>query len=205
LTRLRGALVLVAVVTAVLSFGTLSIASQPSTIAPLDPSAFVRIVPPSTAGATKPANEAPQRIVDFSTRNDVVVIERLITPDAPVRVISKAPKPRPAPKASSSGGFGPKVGSSHSVRGIATWFCKTGVSTCTHGYPGGMYAAAGGPLRVGNWRGRHVKVCTSSRCITVKLIDWCACGNGHIIDLYSDAFNRLGSTNQGGLSVTVSW
>jgi hypothetical protein len=195
-------LVVVAVIVAVLSFDTLSIASQPSAVAPLDPTAFVRIVPPSAPAESELADEAPPPIVDFATRRDVVA-ERSATPDAPVRAISKAPKPKPAPKTTS--GAGPKVGSSHSVRGIATWYCKTGVSVCTSGYPGGMYAAAGAPLRVGNWRGRYVKVCTSSRCITVKLIDWCACGNGHIIDLYSDAFSRLGSTNQGGLSVTVSW
>ena len=31
-----------------------------------------------------------------------------------------------------------------------------------------------------------------------RLIDWCACGNGHIIDLYSDAFRRLAPLSSGG-------
>ena len=79
------------------------------------------------------------------------------------------------------------------------------MSVCHHDYPGGMYAAAGGPLRVGDWRGRRVQVCGGGRCIVVTLIDWCACGNGHIIDLYSDAFQRLTPLSSGGLRVKVSW
>ena len=93
----------------------------------------------------------------------------------------------------------------HRATGGASWYCQTGVSACHHSYPGGMYAAAGAPLRVGDWRGRQVRVCAGSDCIWVRLIDWCACGNGHIIDLYSDAFRRLGPLNAGVLRVTVSW
>ncbi len=93
----------------------------------------------------------------------------------------------------------------HHASGTATWYCKTGVSVCRYGYPGGMYAAAGGPLRVGDWRGRRVQVCGGGRCVIVTLIDWCACGNGHIIDLYSDAFQRLTPLSSGGLRVKVSW
>ena len=89
--------------------------------------------------------------------------------------------------------------------GTATWYCKTGVSACHHSYPGGMYAAAGPALRVGAWRGRSVRVCGGGTCITVRLIDWCACGGGHIIDLYSDAFRRLAPLSAGGVHVTVSW
>ena len=107
--------------------------------------------------------------------------------------ISKAP---PQFRASSTG---------HHVTGTATWYCKTGVSICTHGYPGGMYAAAGAELRVGNWRGRVVSVCGNGRCVNVKLIDWCACGSGGVIDLYSDAFSRLTPLSSGTLSVRVSW
>jgi hypothetical protein len=89
--------------------------------------------------------------------------------------------------------------------GSATWYCKTGVSSCAAGYPGGMYAAAGPALRVGAWRGRVVRVCGGGACILVKLIDWCACGGSHVIDLYSDAFRRLAPLSSGALRVTVSW
>jgi rare lipoprotein A (peptidoglycan hydrolase) len=68
-----------------------------------------------------------------------------------------------------------------------------------------MYAAAGPALRVGAWRGRVVQVCGGGRCIVVTLIDWCACGGNHIIDLYSDAFRRLAPSSTGALPVTVRW
>jgi hypothetical protein len=92
-----------------------------------------------------------------------------------------------------------------SAGGSATWYCRTGTSACASGYPGGMYAAAGPELRVGAWRGRIVRVCGGGDCITVKLIDWCACGGSHVIDLYSDAFRRLAPLSAGALKVTVSW
>ena len=60
-------------------------------------------------------------------------------------------------------------------------------------------------LRVGDWRGRTVTVCGSGSCVNVKLIDWCACGSGRVIDLYSDAFSRLAPLSSGTLSVRVSW
>ena len=93
----------------------------------------------------------------------------------------------------------------HRVSGSASWYCLTGVSACHQSYPGGMYAAAGPELRVGAWRGRQVRVCAGTDCIWVRLIDWCACGGSHVIDLYSDAFKRLGPLNAGTLRVTVSW
>ena len=93
----------------------------------------------------------------------------------------------------------------HRAGGSATWYCKGGTSACAAGYPGGMYAAAGPELRVGAWRGRVVRVCGSGACILVKLIDWCACGGSHVIDLYSDAFRRLAPLSSGAVKVTVSW
>jgi hypothetical protein len=91
------------------------------------------------------------------------------------------------------------------ARGPATWYCLQGVSSCHHAAGGGMYAAAGAALRVGDWRGRVVTVCTSSRCVTVKLIDWCACGDGRVIDLYGDAFRRLSPLSEGVIRVAVRW
>jgi rare lipoprotein A (peptidoglycan hydrolase) len=99
----------------------------------------------------------------------------------------------------------PRPKPSHSVRGTASWYCKAGVSVCHNAYPGGLYAAAGPALRVGDWRGRTVTVCGSGNCVNVKLIDWCACGSGRVIDLYSDAFRQLAPLSSGTLSVRVSW
>ena len=99
----------------------------------------------------------------------------------------------------------PPANPSHSVRGTASWYCQAGVSACHADYPGGMYAAAGPALRVGNWRGRTVTVCGSGSCVNVKLIDWCACGSGRVIDLYSDAFRQLEPLSSGTVSVRVTW
>lgn len=49
-----------------------------------------------------------------------------------------------------------------------------------------------------------MKVCGNGNCVTVTLIDWCACGGNRIIDLYSDAFRRLAPLSQGTIKVSVS-
>ena len=90
-----------------------------------------------------------------------------------------------------------------SVSGKASWYCGGG-SRCTRGYPGGLYAAAGPALRTGDWRGRRVTVCSSGRCVKVKLIDFCACPS-RVIDLYRDAFARLAAPSRGVIRVSVSW
>lgn len=114
-----------------------------------------------------------------------------------VRVVKAKPKAT-SMRATSSG---------HSVSVTATWYCKAGVSVCHYKYPDragviDMYAAAGSRLRIGNWRGRVVRVCDSNSCITVKLVDWCGCPG---IDLYWDAFHKLDPNNGGENSVRVSW
>ena len=91
------------------------------------------------------------------------------------------------------------------ARGNATWYCLSGVSSCHRDYGGGLYAAAGPALRVGDWRGRTVTVCTGSRCVTVQLVDWCACPGGRVIDLYSAAFRRLAPLSEGEIRVAVRW
>lgn len=92
-----------------------------------------------------------------------------------------------------------------SAQGSATWYCKAGVSPCHSNYLSGYYAAAGPALRVGDWRGRVVRVCGNGSCVNVRLIDWCACSGSHIIDLYSDAFQRLAPLSAGAVRVTVRW
>ncbi|HEV8402456.1 MAG TPA: RlpA-like double-psi beta-barrel domain-containing protein [Candidatus Limnocylindrales bacterium] len=135
-------------------------------------------------------------------------------PGDPIADFTRATAPRttrPTPRATAIARVLARVqqfrasSTGHSRSGPATWYCKTGSSPCASGYPGGMYAAAGPGLRIGAWRGRVVRVCGGGSCITVKLIDWCACGNGHLIDLYSDAFRRLAPLSSGAIHVTVSW
>ena len=95
------------------------------------------------------------------------------------------------------------------LRGRASWYCLPGVSACMAVHPtGGMYAAAGPSLRsaIGpNWRGQTVRVCSGGSCVSVVLADWCACGAGYAIDLYSDAFRQLGPLSAGVIPVTVHW
>ena len=98
---------------------------------------------------------------------------------------------------------------STAVVGRASWYCSS-TSTCTRGYRvSGLYAAAGAALRVGDWRGRLVRVCLvgvdRGDCVTVRLVDWCACGSGRVIDLYRAAFARLASPSRGVLRVSVTW
>ncbi len=132
--------------------------------------------------------------------------------DAPAigdfRGISRSIEPRPQPNievAPRVSVVGPVVGRTHRVGGTSSWYCQTGVSSCHRDYAGGMYAAAGPALRVGDWRGRYVRVCSGGNCVIVQLIDWCACGSGPEIDLYSDAFRRLSPLSEGTIGVTITW
>jgi hypothetical protein len=56
------------------------------------------------------------------------------------------------------------------------------------------------------WRGTQVRVC-AERCVTVRLTDWCACGERHgvptVVDLSDDAFRRLAPLPVGVLRVRV--
>ena len=190
-----------------LTAATASTARPPATPSSLDPGGFRPVVvADSVAGTPAPspsidygAPASPVQIGDFQEQQRS--FEPRADADQPVRaesLLKATPKPKPAPASGGDGG-------GHSVRGTASWYCKTGVSVCHHAYPGGLYAAAGPALRVGSWRGRTVTVCGSGNCVNVKLIDWCACGSGRVIDLYSDAFSRLAPTSAGTLSVRVSW
>jgi rare lipoprotein A (RlpA)-like double-psi beta-barrel protein len=200
--RFVAAGIVVAMVT--LSAASLSSATGPNPPAPLDQAAFELIagsdlahtaaIFPEPAASRGPAPliaDFANPVRSFAARPEprLVVAPRVVT-------TAKA-KPRPAFQAAADG----------TVRasGPASWYCKAGVSICHHSYPGGMYAAAGPKLRVGNWRGRVVQVCGNGSCVSVKLIDWCACGGGRVIDLYSDAFRRLAPLSKGTVRVTVSW
>jgi hypothetical protein len=125
------------------------------------------------------------------------------TPSASIApTVAPTPTPRPRPTAT----LPPRT--SHLLIGLATWYCLPGVSACMAIHPtGGMYAAAGPALRAAlgsHWRGRVVTVC-GSRCVRVTLADWCACGGGHTIDLYSDAFRQIAPLSSGVVGVVIRW
>jgi rare lipoprotein A (peptidoglycan hydrolase) len=200
-TRPLGAAAALALAVVVSLFGTsLSVGRQPVPIESIDPDAFTVIVPVAPPGSAAPADAPVPPISDF--RDEASLLSRVTTgvPLAPVHVVRSRPKPAAAATTAVA-----SVGSGHRVGGLATWYCLPGVSACTSGHQGGLYAAAGSEIRIGNWRGRTVKVCGNGNCIYVKLIDWCACGGSRIIDLYHDAFSRLASPSRGGVAVTVSW
>lgn len=147
-------------------------------------------------------------------------------PEAMVRPVVMRPTTRPMTVAPTAIKVRPvRLRASAGVRGIATYYCNAthaGLkpSRCMTVHPDtgsyDAYAAAGPALRValgGNagsacpcpWRNRVVTVTSASGdTVRVKLADWCACGGGHVIDLYGDPFWALeakGKVNP----VTVSW
>ena len=151
--------------------------------------------PPPVIDVDAPA--AQSRIADFQEQDRS--FEPRAKPDQPVlaeSLLKPTPKPKPKPT--------PPPNPKHSVGGRAAWYCNNG-SGCPAGYSGGMYAAAGPALRVGNWRGRTVTVCGSGNCINVKLVDWCACGGARVIDLFGGAFQQLAPLSTGTVAVRVSW
>ena len=129
-----------------------------------------------------------------------------VSSDAPLGGIGAVPS-SDVPGASEgtvSGLDAPLPDTATEVVGTASWFCGGG-SACTRGVPPGSYAAAAGPaLRVGDWRGRIVKVCAGSRCVRVALRDWCQCPR-RVIDLYRLPFSKLASPSRGVIRVSVTW
>lgn len=70
--------------------------------------------------------------------------------------------------------------------------------------PDGLYAAAGPALRVGDWRGRRVRVWYGSDWVDVTLNDSCWCpAPDRIIDLSDEAFASLAPLWRGVIDVTV--
>lgn len=91
----------------------------------------------------------------------------------------------------------PVDAASGSVTGKATWYVW---------HPG--QAAAGPALRAAlgkNWRGAYVRACTATRCVRVRLTDWCACPGGRVIDLDVRAFATLAAPSRGVIRVKVRW
>ena len=149
------------------------------------------VSPPSIASVEA---ETPVQIGDFKEEQD-----RTFAPRANPKQAARAesvlkPTPRPTPPPNPT----------HNVGGRAAWYCQNG-SGCPAGYSGGLYAAAGAALRVGNWRGRTVSVCGAGNCVNVTLVDWCACGGSRVIDLFGDAYRRVAPLSTGTVAVRVTW
>lgn len=82
------------------------------------------------------------------------------------------------------------------LRGTATWY-GTG--------PGAGEAAAGSELRRAlgrHWRGTIVRVC-ATRCVRVRLSDWCGCPGPRVVDLAVADFRRLAPLSRGVVRVRV--
>lgn len=136
----------------------------------------------------------------------VIIRDPLPEQSLTARPVPKIPKPdvivkvKPTPKPVINQPKNTTTG--NSLRGTASWYCLSGVSRCTVGYPGGYYAAIRRDLL--ELRGDTVLVC-ASRCVRVKIID-CNCGpDANLIDLYWDAFNAIGNPSLGRMKVTISW
>ena len=149
---------------------------------------------PSSASTDAPTSPTPRALPSMVASPTPPPPTPSPTPSRTPRTEAPATQPREIPPRPRS-----------SVAGTATWYCLPGTSRCTNTHNGGLYAAAGSELRIGDWRGRRVRVCHGDQCVTVTLIDWCACGGERVIDLYSDAFRRLAPLSRGVIDVKVSW
>jgi rare lipoprotein A (peptidoglycan hydrolase) len=177
--------------------------------APADRSAPLIIDFPATRTAESRPNPVLANVPGSTAQPTVVprpspVVARTRAAPTPTATHRPAPTPKPTPKPTPTPTPTPTP-AGHSVSGRASWYCLTGVSRCSASYPGGMYAAAGPALRVGAWRGRTVRVCAAGTCISVRLIDTCACGGTRVMDLYGDAFRLLTPLSTGTVTVHVRW
>ena len=162
-----------------------------------EPLAFVPVPDPwAPAAASTPQ---PRRALD--RQHDVLGVPPL----PPARPAVSIPPPHLIVVARDSGVPQP---SSHRTSGTASWYCGHG-SACTRGFDASCRCAAAGPsirrLLGADWRGRRVTVAASGRSVRVTLIDWCQCPHGRLLDLYSDAFERLAPLSKGLVKVSVSW
>jgi hypothetical protein len=165
-------------------------------------SAFQPVVLPSPSPATL---AAPAPVVLRPSPNLGPLADLFVATDPPPRAQPDVPEATPfivpAPTPTATPTPKPTVTTTHSISGLASWYCRAGVSPCTSSHPDtsgfNAYAAAGPRLRRAlgsDWRGSIVYV----DGIRVKLIDWCQCYEGQsnekLLDLYYDVFSRVGGT-----------
>jgi len=178
-------------------------AVPPTPRAPIPASEFTPLVIASPR--TDPKSEAT--VQDRSTPppdpGDVVLDQPWpeVRPQLPSQSPRRVPQPKPRTETPRPPRSRPHQGSDGTVRGTATWYCWPAYpSRCTAGYPSnGAYAAAGPELRraLGHWRGRSVYV----NGVRVTLIDWCACGGDHVIDVYHATWLRIPHPS----SAVITW
>jgi len=186
--------------------GLLALAASATTgLEPGDPiaipdSAFERV---SFGSPAPEASAAPERTPDLRALRDPwltapAALPERARPSVPDAKPIVRPVPTPEPPRPAKAADTPTV-SKRSISGLASWYCRAGISPCTYGHPDGSgfnaFAAAGPALReaIGpDWRGRVITV----DGIRVKLIDWCQCYQGEpnekLLDLYYDVYKRTG-------------
>ena len=135
----------------------------------------------------------------------------VVAPQSTIRV-GGAPTPTASalathrPTATVAGSATPAASMSGNITGVASWYCRPGVSRCTRGHPGGLYAAIRRDLLA--LRGERVTVCRADQpsvCVVVTIID-CNCGpDANLIDLYSDAYVMLAPLSTGVVRVMVTY
>lgn len=136
----------------------------------------------------------------------IAAVEVPVIIDPMPRASAPAARPQPSIQAAKPIVVAIVPKTTHAISGLASWYCRAGVSPCTFEHPddGGVdaYAAAGPRLRAAigsSWRGSIVYV--DGR--RVQLIDWCQCYQGEpnekLLDLYYDVYARTGTR------VTVRW
>jgi hypothetical protein len=207
LSRLTPALALVALV----AFATTATAKPPTSAATA--ASFDTVTLPLTGRVTDVVRPSPAATSEATVGEDTRLADPGTAPTA-----TRAPRKQPAAKAGVFVKPAPKpkvysaAGTSHVLRGRASWYCnkdasRAQLSACHYQYPDtgayNAYAAAGPKLRAAlgaNWRGKVVLV----DGLRVKLVDWCECHGGEsgvekLIDLYYDVYLRTGS------SVTIRW
>lgn len=160
------------------------------------------ILLPSLAEGEVPYFYSPVPQVDFSP---VPVIRYESDPQVAPTPTLRQPAPKPVPKPKPRLPVVVRSTGKFLVRGTATWYCLANVSVCRIGYPDTaglqMYAAASHQLQKAlgpHWQGMYVIVTSRTGAhIRVRLIDSCACGGDHRIDLYHDAFVLLSKLSKG--------
>lgn len=99
------------------------------------------------------------------------------------------------------------AGNYPTLTGVASWFCRPPSSVCTKGYPASCQCAAAGPrVRAWlgpDWRGSEVYVSTEDRSIRVRLVDFCACPTGKVLDLFASSFAFLAPLSRGVIEVRL--
>lgn len=144
---------------------------------PLAVLCIVALAGPTGAAAPTPV-PTPERSIEFR----------------PVVLVSPSPSPAPSRPAVSARPASPRP-SRAVLGGIASWYrWREGE------------AAAGPELRrfLGpRWRGTTVRVCVGSRCVAVRLTDWCGCPGGRVVDLDVRSFAVLAPLSSGLVEVEV--